>query len=385
MEFAPVYIYVGSNPDYISRFTSLIGDGMKVVSTAREATEIASEEKDSVVVLLEKRSFRTDLPTIKLLRGVFGKAYFVLISDPMSSEEGIQYLKNGINNVIAPDATEQQWERSERFLERHQEQIRNAGKQSKKEIVMFRLPLWKRTFDIVFASLAFMVLLPVMVVTYLAIKLESKGPAIYQSKRVGSNYKVFGFMKFRSMYLDSDTKLKEFASLNQYQQIREEAKVFPIKNDAFYQAFGENMLFSDDFVIGEEDFIKEQKDKQENSFVKLENDPRITKTGRIIRKFSIDELPQLINVLKGDMSIVGNRPLPLYEAELLTSDDYVDRFMAPAGLTGLWQVEKRGSAGKLSAEERKMLDITYAKNFSFWMDITIIFKTFTAFIQKENV
>ena len=107
--------------------------------------------------------------------------------------------------------------------------------------------------------------------------------------------------------------------------------------------------------------------------------------GRIIRKYSIDELPQLFNILKGDMSVVGNRPLPLYEAELLTSDEYIQRFMAPAGLTGLWQVEKRGEAGKLSAEERKMLDIRYAKEFTFLMDVKIIFKTFTAFIQKENV
>ena len=85
------------------------------------------------------------------------------------------------------------------------------------------------------------------------------------------------------------------------------------------------------------------------------------------------------------MSIVGNRPLPLYEAEMLTSDEYIDRFMAPAGLTGLWQVEKRGDSGKLSAEERKLLDIKYAKKFSFMLDTKIILKTFTAFIQKENV
>lgn len=85
------------------------------------------------------------------------------------------------------------------------------------------------------------------------------------------------------------------------------------------------------------------------------------------------------------MSVVGNRPLPLYEAELLTSDEYVQRFMGPAGLTGLWQVEKRGGAGKMSAEERKQLDIKYAKEFSFGMDMRIIIRTFTAFIQKENV
>ena len=119
--------------------------------------------------------------------------------------------------------------------------------------------------------------------------------------------------------------------------------------------------------------------------MKFVNDPRITKVGKIIRKYSIDELPQLFNILKGDMSVVGNRPLPLYEAEQLTSDQYIDRFLGPAGLTGLWQVEKRGNDGKLSAEERKLLDIYYAKKYSFWLDIKIIFKTFTAFIQKENV
>jgi len=87
----------------------------------------------------------------------------------------------------------------------------------------------------------------------------------------------------------------------------------------------------------------EQKKKQDvSTFVKIKNDPRVTKIGNFIRNTSIDELPQLINVLKGDMSIVGNRPLPLYEAEQLTSDDWSARFMGPAGITGLWQVELRG-------------------------------------------
>jgi Sugar transferases involved in lipopolysaccharide synthesis len=147
----------------------------------------------------------------------------------------------------------------------------------------------------------------------------------------------------------------------------------------------EIILVSDDYVIPEQRYIAQKSIEKKNSFVKLENDPRITKVGYFIRKYSIDELPQLINILKGDMSIVGNRPLPLYEAELLTSDEYIDRFMAPAGLTGLWQVEKRGDAGKMSAEERKLLDIQYAQSYSFTMDVKIILKTATAFVQKENV
>ena len=207
--------------------------------------------------------------------------------------------------------------------------------------------------------MAILCLSPLLIFTALAIRIESKGPIIYKSKRVGSNYQIFDFLKFRSMYTDADKHLKDFNALNQYQQ--------------------------EDFVISEEDYINKKSKEKSNAFVKLENDPRITKIGRIIRKYSIDELPQLINILKGDMSIVGNRPLPLYEAELLTSDEHIDRFMGPAGLTGLWQVEKRGEAGKLSAEERKQLDITYAKTFSFWSDIKIILKTVTAFIQKENV
>ena len=178
-------------------------------------------------------------------------------------------------------------------------------------------------------------------------------------------------------------KLKELNELNQYQSAQDTIELLP--DQAQENAEEEIILVSDDFVISEQDYLAQKTIEKKNNFVKLEHDPRITKVGRFIRKYSIDELPQLINILKGDMSIVGNRPLPLYEAELLTSDEYIDRFMAPSGLTGLWQVEKRGESGKLSAEERKQLDIIYAKNFSFWLDVKIILKTFTAFIQKEDV
>ena len=141
----------------------------------------------------------------------------------------------------------------------------------------------------------------------------------------------------------------------------------------------------DDFVVAEDDFNKKKNEEIQNAFVKIENDPRITKVGAFIRKYSIDELPQLFNILRGDMSIVGNRPLPLYEAERLTADNCIDRFMAPAGLTGLWQVEERGKGGDMSAEERKQLDIRYGQTYCFSLDMKIIFRTLTAFVQKDNV
>ena len=182
-----------------------------------------------------------------------------------------------------------------------------------------------------FSGMAILCLSPLLIFTALAIRIESKGPIIYKSKRVGSNYQIFDFLKFRSMYTDADKHLKDFNALNQYQQEDEdiwgeepEAEV----NEEIDEE--EILLISDDFVISEEDYINKKSKEKSNAFVKLENDPRITKIGRIIRKYSIDELPQLINILKGDMSIVGNRPLPLYEAELLTSDEHIDRFMGPA-------------------------------------------------------
>ena len=278
---------------------------------------------------------------------------------------------------------------------------------SRHRILRFKIPLWKRLFDIVFSLLAIIILSPVFILTAIAIRLESKGPIIFKSKRVGTNYTIFNFLKFRSMYADAEQRLKEVAkeSGNQYAEKAEKKKeedhqaviTAPLGEEAEMMMMDsgmesdmmisddEVMLVGDDFVVSETDFNKEKEEEINNAFVKIENDPRITKVGRFIRKYSIDELPQLFNILKGDMSIVGNRPLPLYEAEKLTVDSSIDRFMAPAGLTGLWQVEERGKGGLMSAEERKQLDITYGQTYNFMLDMKIIFRTLTAFIQKDNV
>lgn len=206
-----------------------------------------------------------------------------------------------------------------------------------------RISTGKRIFDILFSLFVLLSLSPFLLLIALLIKLESKGPVFYNSERVGTGYRIFKFYKFRSMRLNADKMIQEFTHLNQY------------------------------------------KSASNSAFIKIHCDPRVTRLGRFLRKTSLDELPQFINVLKGEMSIVGNRPLPLYEAEKITKDLWSKRFLAPAGITGLWQVTKRGKK-EISEEERIALDMAYADECnSLWYDIKIMAQTFPALIQKEPV
>jgi lipopolysaccharide/colanic/teichoic acid biosynthesis glycosyltransferase len=201
----------------------------------------------------------------------------------------------------------------------------------------------KRIFDLVFAGIALILLSPILVFVAILIKIASKGPVLYISERAGKGYMIFNFYKFRTMEVGADTKLASLSHLNEYANTDEQ--------EVFY---------------------------------KIKNDPRVTRVGQFLRNTSLDELPQLFNIIKGDMSIVGNRPLPLYEARMLTKDNSVERFLAPSGLTGLWQVEKRGT-DDLTYEERINLDKTYARKWSMLFDLKLILKTLPVFIQKEAV
>jgi lipopolysaccharide/colanic/teichoic acid biosynthesis glycosyltransferase len=251
-----------------------------------------------------------------------------------------------------------------------------------KDLTPFKCPLPKRIFDLFITIIALIILSPVMLISVLAILLESKGKPYYISKRVGANYKIFDFYKFRSMYPDADKRIKDVAHLNQYISESVEESCSECAKLPVGQTCSPRVYYDGEEIC---ERLATKRRNAKKAFLKIKDDPRITKVGRFIRMTSIDELPQLFNIIKGDMSIVGNRPLPLNEAEALTKKKWSRRFRAAAGLTGLWQVEKRGRKGIMSEEERFALDNYYAENNSFWGDIKLIFKTFKVFIQKENV
>ncbi len=190
----------------------------------------------------------------------------------------------------------------------------------------------KNVFDRSSSAAALLFLAPLMVGVALAIRLTSRGPALFRQTRVGSEGKPFTIYKFRSMYCDAEERLNSLQALNE----RREGLLFKIKND-----------------------------------------PRITPIGRILRRYSIDELPQLINVLKGDMSLVGPRPpLPVEVAQY--SDDVRRRLLVRPGVTGLWQVSGRSD---LEWVESVRLDLRYVENWSLIYDFEILWKTFYAVLR----
>ena len=387
------YIYIGNNRIIIDHLSKVTGGMFVAVSSSQKAAKVIDgiRERYNISILYEQTDVReADCIEITYLRKRYPRVYITLITEALEPEHTTSYSQASAINKLPPHAEENSIQHMNAYLKaRKESKLKEFSETHRKVLNTFRLPMWKRTFDILFAGTAVIILSPILIGTAIAIRMESKGKVIYKSQRVGSNYQIFDFLKFRSMYTNADKRLKELNALNQYQieevESSDEGPEIRFDDLAGTPDEEETLLISADFVVSEQDFLKQKEKAKNNTFVKLENDPRVTRVGRFIRKYSIDELPQLFNILKGDMSIVGNRPLPLYEAEQLTSDAYIDRFMAPAGLTGLWQVEKRGGAGKLSAEERKQLDIKYARDFSFWLDMKIIFKTLTAFVQKENV
>jgi exopolysaccharide biosynthesis polyprenyl glycosylphosphotransferase len=192
----------------------------------------------------------------------------------------------------------------------------------------------KRSFDLVGASLLLFFLSPLLTLIALAIRLTSRGPVVYRSMRPGIGGKPFACLKFRTMYRDADQRQADLESLNE----------------------ASGALF------------------------KIKDDPRMTPVGRILRRFSLDELPQLLNVLRGEMSLVGPRPLPQRDFDRL-EDWHKKRYLVLPGLTGLWQVSGRS---ELDFDDLVRLDFLYLERWSPFLDLTILVKTVPAVFSRRG-
>ena len=390
-------LYIGSDIEFIDTLKKNAGEvELVVVDNGLRGIDYLRKNKDIDAVVSEY-----NLPGIqgdelgKHIKTKLGftKTPFILVAfgEDLKFRETILKKKAFIDDLyLSAPETKKLFYRVN-FLIFFLNEIKEVGEKANKPQKEYKIPVVKRLFDIVVSATALLLLSPILLLVAMAIRLESKGSIVYKSKRVGTGYKIFDFLKFRSMYTGADAKLKELEHLNQYSQNKDQDKtsdkIPPCPRCA---KLPEGEYCSPVLYIGGqkvcEYWYNELKEKNKAAtFIKIENDPRITKVGKFIRNTSLDELPQLFNVLKGDMSIVGNRPLPLYEAEQLTSDDWSARFIAPAGITGLWQVELRGKGGVMSEDERKGLDNKYAYTYSFWGDIKLILRTIPALFQKESV
>ena len=192
----------------------------------------------------------------------------------------------------------------------------------------------KRTFDLIGASLLLLLLSPLLLVIALAVRLSSRGPALYRSTRRGIGQRPFPCLKFRTMHTDAEERQADLEELNE----------------------ASGALF------------------------KIRDDPRLTPIGKTLRRFSLDELPQLINVLRGEMSLVGPRPLPQRDYEML-EDWHRKRYLVLPGITGLWQVSGRS---ELDFDDLVHLDFIYLENWSLALDLTILLKTIPAVFSRRG-
>jgi lipopolysaccharide/colanic/teichoic acid biosynthesis glycosyltransferase len=200
----------------------------------------------------------------------------------------------------------------------------------------------RRVLEASLATALLLVLAPLLALLALAVRIESGGPALFRQRRIGRGRREFTVFKFRTMYRDADV-----APHREYVQ----------------------------------SLIEGDRGPDRNRLYKLSVDDRVTRVGRFLRSWSLDELPQLINVLRGEMAFVGPRPVIPYEVDMYP-EEYLRRFDVRPGLTGLWQVSGRNER---SYEEMVRLDIEYAANASLWGDVQILFKTVPVVLRRQGV
>ncbi len=240
-----------------------------------------------------------------------------------------QAHRSGVRIRIAPRTTE--------LLTKHADYVPGQG------IPLFEItpPVlvgtdWalKRGFDVVVSLLVLVVGLPLWLAIAAGVKLSSRGPVLYRDRRVGLGEREFGMVKFRTMYADAAEQQAEL----------------------------------------------EEENEAAGALFKIRDDPRVTRFGRFLRRFSLDEIPNVVNVLRGEMSLVGPRPLPTRDYNLL-EEWHLKRYLVLPGMTGLWQISGRSN---LSFDDLVRLDFYYLDNWSIWLDISILARTIPAVISRRG-
>ena len=348
---APAFFYIGKNYNNIKwllgQFESGFCSGDLIAATAMLSKLVVKKERIPDMIVIDMACNENDISTFRKNIKVLNVYSPIVLGAKQVTTEQMNLIrkKRLVDDIVRLGEGEASLADKTDFLKRIKlfDQKQSGRKPMVEDSVQHELGMnnfFKRIFDIVVASFAVVVLTPVLLLIALCIKLESRGPVFYNAYRAGRGFKIFKFFKFRTMYVGADTRMNELANMNQYSP-------------------GGQVFF------------------------KANNDPRVTRLGAFLRNTSLDELPQLLNVLLGDMSIVGNRPLPLYEASALTTNELAERFLAPAGMTGLWQIKKNRQI-QLSEMERINLDIDYANKYNFMYDLWIVANTPPALIQKGN-
>jgi lipopolysaccharide/colanic/teichoic acid biosynthesis glycosyltransferase len=342
------FYYIGDDHSNITKLVNIYKRGYASCNLNQAMTELTKENHILPEVICCESRFGFEaiakLATFLSRHKSLSQTPFILETDKLTAVETHQFVST---KTVDDLLNLKEWDENSlhtkiRFLQK----CKIGRRRSQEESFTTRIPgsmheILKRGCDIIVSFSIMLFLSPVFFLIACAIRMESRGSIFYISKRAGRGYRIFNFYKFRTMVPGADQHRNEYAHMNQY------------------------------------------RDSGICRFFKIENDPRITPIGRFLRNSSLDELPQLMNVLLGDMSLVGNRPLPLYEAETLTTDLHAKRFLAPAGITGLWQIKKRGRAA-MSENERISLDIDYADKSNLLFDMWIMANTPQALLQKAN-
>ena len=335
--------YVGENLSLVSNLADSFQMGYASAINLQQALSFMEElNKDN----LQFKGIMIDVPLHKMQLSQFNKYIaasafsqipVLYVSTHLSEKESAELsAANAVDDIIHPVRDIFTIGERMEFLAKVKKEASTRTKTHEPQyisVINFLNACIKRSIDILISSILLLVLSPVMAFIAILIKLESCGPVFHNAYRAGKGYRVFKFYRFRT------NKVGTARLVNSLSQIT----VFGNNSAGFINAYMENGL---------------------------------TRLGKFLRLTSLDEIPQLLNVLKGDMSIVGNRPLPLNEAAQLTNDQFAERFNAPAGITGLWQISSENEQFRVS------LDLEYAREHDLLLDLEILMRTPLAMFRK---